>query len=553
MLEQVAGLIGLTPPSAGLVLRTRQVELLALRGKRVTASARIPIEGDEPQALTEAIRRAVATGALGTTKPAVSIPTQNALFRFFTIPAIPKQEWEVAVQFEARKYIPFKLEELVWDYRVMPARTAKQLEVVFVAIQRDIFLRFEDALRAAGVQPTLVEPGSVSLARLVGASHGPPTHELSCLVEIDGEVGHLAIVKHGIPYLTREINLSVVADAPPASLPGGQTGAPGVEQAGAAEGRPAELDAQAQRRLLTELNVSMDFFLREYPSTAITCVVLFGEEPLVESWCRSLSGQLRCPVESGRPLLERRIADPLPLDLASAVGLAHAGSAARGGSIDLLRRSGQNAAPGPSLAPVATPTAATIPPQLLSLLKEWRAIALSGAVAGAILLTAWVAGAGQVGAVQHQLDRLIRSRPDVGWGLTGRDESGLRPLQEKATAQLALLKQLIEGRVSVAEVLDALARSLPDGVWLTKISYNGPFEASANSPTRLLVNGASFLGEADQELGAIQQFEEQLRRHPKLLKAFSSAQLDQINAQTQPATQATYRTFQLNCQPSRRL
>ncbi|MDP3722130.1 MAG: pilus assembly protein PilM [Candidatus Omnitrophota bacterium] len=541
MWEQVAGFMR---PSAGLVLRTRQVELLALRGKRVTASARIPIEGDEPQALTEAIRRAVATGALGTTKPAVSIPTQNALFRCFTIPAIPKPEWETAVQFEARKYIPFKLEELVWDYRVMPAPAAKGLEVVFAAIQRDIFLRFEDALRAAGVEPMLVEPGSVSLARLVGASHGPPTHEFSCLVEIDGEVGHLAIVKHGTPYLTREINLSVVAGAPP-------TGAPEAEQPGTAEDRPAELDTQAQRRLLTELNVSMDFFLREYPSTAITRVVLFGEEPLVESWCRSLSGQLRSPVESGRPLLDRRISDPLPLDFASAVGVAQAGSAPRDSVIDLLRRSGQKAQ-SLSRAPVGTPAAATAT-QFLSSFKEWRAIALSGAVAGAILLTAWIAGAGQVGAVQHQLDQLIRSRPDVGWGLTGRDESALKPLQEKAAAQLALLRHLIEERLSVAELLDALARSLPDGVWLTGIAYGGPFDAAGKSPARLLVNGASFLGEAGQELSAIQQFEEHLRRYPKLLNVFSSAQLDRISVQTQPETQATYRTFQLNCQPSRRL
>lgn len=542
----LADLLGLTQPSVGLVIKTRQVELLALRGKRAIASARIPLEGEEPQELTEAIRRAVATGALTTKKLAVSIPTQNVLFRCFTIPAIPKPEWETAVQFEARKYVPFKMEELVWDYRVMPAPAAKQLEVVFAAIQRDRFLRFQGALEAAGVQPMLVEPSSVSLARLLGPANGPPTHEFACLVDIDGDVGHLAIVKHGIPYLAREINLSVAAGAPPAS-------APEAGQVGAAEGQPTDMELQAQRRLLTELNVSMDFFLREYPSTTITRVVLFGEEPLVESWCRSLAGQLRSPVESGRPLLDRRIADPLPLDFASAVGVAQAGSAARGGgSIDLLKRSGQGA-PRPSQVSVTVPAPSKVAALVNSLKKCLAAILLSGALAGAIALTAWIAGAGQVVAVQRRLDQLIRVRPDVGWGLTGRDESALRPLQEKATVQLALLRRLIEERVSAAEILDALARSLPDGVWLTTISYNGPLDAAGRSPAHLLVEGASFLGETGQDLSAIQQLEEQVKRHPKLLNTFKLIQLDEISVQTQQTTRTTYRTFELRGQPNRNL
>lgn len=539
-----ADILGLTQPSVGLVLRTRQVELLALRGRQVITSARVPIEGDEPRHCTDAVRRALATGGVSTRTLAVSIPTQNVLFRFFTIPTIPKPEWEAAIQFEARKYIPFKLEELVWDYRVMPVPAAKRLEVIFAAIQRDIFLRFQDILRAAEVQPTLIEPTSVSLARLVGAPHGKPSHEFACVVDVEGEAAHLAIVKHGTPYLTREINLSAAPAAPP-------MGIPGAEPTGVAEAQTVDFDAQAPRRLLTELNVSMDFFVREYPSTAITRVVLFGEEQLMDAWCRSLAGQLRSPVELGRPLLDQRLSGSLPLPFASAVGLAQAGSPARGGSIDLLRRSSPKA-PTPSRLPVAMPTAATVT-ELISSLKEGRAIVLSGVLALAILLSAWVAGASQVAVVQRRLDQLRQSRPDVGWGLTGRDESELRPLQENATAQLALLKHLIEERLSVAEVLDALARSLPDGVWLTKITYDGAFDAAGKNPARLLISGASFLGEAGQELSAIQQFEEQVKHHPKLLKGFSSAQLDQISAQTQPTNQATYRTFQLNCQPSRRL
>jgi type IV pilus assembly protein PilM len=535
--------------SAGLVIRSKEVELLAMRGANVVSRVRVPIESAD---LTQAVRQAVAASALKlkTKKFAIAIPTDDVLIRFFTMPALPKTEWDTAVQFEARKYIPFKTELLIWDYHATQASASKQLEVVFAAIPRDAFHRIQESLAAAGVQPTIVEPRSLSLARLVEPVKGRPSNEFVCLVDVEQDAAHLAIIKNRMPYLTRDISLLPSTNLTAPGQSGGEAvqaeGGARVADAGLAEDLEAGVVDPRAKRLLSELSVSMDFFVREYPSTSIPRVLVCGDETLIGPWCRWLSDRLHCTVELGSALLNQRVQESLPLSFAAAVGLLQAAKDPKGLSLDFLKRSlvkatGVQRAPGMSIA-----TAGGLSALLKTLKTPYAAVCASVAVG--LLVALWFVGTLQVEAARRQLEQLVRSKPDVG-GLSQMTEQELGPIKEKAEAQLALLKQILGQRVRTAEKLDALARSLPEGVWLTGLTLENHLDAAGKSQLRLTVNGACFLGEQGQELRAIQTFEEQIKRNPTFVRGFSTAQLDQINAQADPQQQHTYRTFQLNCNP----
>jgi len=517
-----------TKTVAGLVVRASGLELLVLEGPRVVASARVPIEGSQPDRLAQAIRAAVAATGLKAKKLAVAIESPDVLFRFFTLPVLPKAEWETAVPFEARRYIPFKTDALVWDYRVIQRAEAKRMEVVFAAIQRETFSAVQEALAAAGLQATVVEPRSVSLARLVGAAQGAEADAFVCLVDVEEDVAHLSIVNGGIPYLTRDISL-----LPTLALPAGQ-------EAPAAE--PTDLRVQ---RLLSELSVSLDFFMRENPSTRVSRVVLCGPRMLVEPWCQWLSGKLACPVESGSGLLAAQVQGELELGLASAVGLLCAAGRGREGSIDFLKR---NLMRGPQ-AERPMPRLAVSVPELVAAMKTPQAAAGAAALVGLLGLL-WVAGSVQVAAARRQLSQLAASRPDVGWGLSHLSKEALVPLKESATAQVTLLAQVTDRRVSAAAKLDALARTVPDGVWLNGLSFEDPVDtAMGTRRPKLMVHGACLLGEAGKELDTIQAFEEQMKRTPTFFEGFTTAQLEQITEKTdgKAPRQYSYRTFQLHC------
>ncbi len=521
-------------PTAGLVIRGEEVELLSMRGRRIESRVRVPIAGTEESHLLQAIQQVMASVNLKDKKLAVAIPMQDVLIRFFTLPLIPKPEWEMAVQFEARKYIPFKTDSLVWDFHVINATAAShptnaktsqepRLEVVFAGVPQETFHRFQRALSSAGIQPTTVEPVSLSLARLAAAAQDKAPNQFMCLLDVEQERAHLVIARGGIPYLTRDISLSW-KEQDPALL----------EHADAADRRI--------QRLLSELRVSMDFFVREYPSAAVNQIVLFGEPEAIGSMEQWQAAQFQSTIELGTTLVNQYVDGELSLSYASVLGLLQGGQK-KTETLNFLKRN------------TATQGSPAAPRKGMKLDVEWLAswlktpqVTLFATLAVGTLMCWWMLGARQVSLAKHQLNQLISSRSDVGWGLSGRNEKELKSMREKAQQQLEVVKLLVGQQPSLAAKLDALARSLPDGVWLTGLKFDNQLDPSGKSNVHLLVDGACFLGASGQELSAIQELEERVKKNPTLTAGFSATQLEQISAEVDHEREVAYRTFQLNCQ-----
>lgn len=517
-------------PRVALVIRDQAVELLERTGggrrAAATTHVRVPIEAG---GLAAAIRGALDRAQVTTKRVAVSLPSQEVLLRFFSMPAIPKGEWDSAVQFEARKYIPFKTEELVWDAHVTPSKTSGKLDVIFAAIKREAFTAIQAALTSAQLEPTLLEPRSMSLARLAASEAVAPRGDFVCLVDLESESAHLTIARDGVPYLARDMSFS---PAPP------QT-----------EGAPEDVTDPRAQRLLSELSVSIDFFTREYASAGMTKIWLFGEESLIAPWCRWLADQLRCPVALGTPLLAKAASGGLPLSFAAAVGALSATRNRRGASLDFLKRT--TAKPATSAARLA---AKAVPDAkgLAALLKTPQA-AVMACVLAALLMGVWFFGGGRVEAKRRQLRQLTQSAPHVGWALDGMSKEALAPIAANVESQLTLLTQLMDQRVSVAAKMDALARSLPEGVWLTGLTYADRADGSAGQHLRALVRGACFLGNDGSELDAIQELENRMKRNARFFTGFSTSRLEEIAAQQDYQREYTYRTFQLNCSSEQKL
>lgn len=573
--------------SAGLVMRTKEIQLLAVRGDRVVSSVRIPIAGSEARDTIQAIQQALSEAAVKTRRLSVSIHTQDVLFRFFTIPVLPKPEWDTAVQFEARKYIPFKTESLVWDYRVARSDASSKLEIIFTAIPIDRFQGIQDVLHAAGVQPTVIEPRSLSLARLMEPARDVPAGEFACLVDVESNAAHLAICRNALPYLTRDIALrvsdqsaqqangqGVVGGSLAGESPGSPSGPGGaarqdepslrrdertgpraasgpIAQAGslAAAGAAQEGTTDSQlKRLMSELSVSMDFFVREYPSTRISKVFLFGEEGQLRSWPGQIADQLHCPVELGTTLLTQRVSGSLPLSYAAGIGLVQGKSGSAEASLDFLTRSLQKGG-GAHRAATGTAHAFVLPGRI-----QKKSVALILGLYASLLLGVWLVGSLAVAAERRRLGQLVRSAPALGWELGHLRAKQLQGSRQTIETQLMLLQGIIGQRVRVASRLDALARSLPDGVWLTGLVFEDTLGSAGISQYRMTVSGACFLDHAAREFRAIQDLGEQVKGNSAFFAGFSRVQLDQGSAKNYAtAKEMVYRTFELKCVPERKL
>ena len=66
-----------------------------------------------------------------------SYPAEPVLLRYFKMLKIPKKEWEVAIRFEARKYLPFNMEQMQSDFIILPlVKGSSEIEVVFFAVDQ---------------------------------------------------------------------------------------------------------------------------------------------------------------------------------------------------------------------------------------------------------------------------------------------------------------------------------------------------------------------------------------------------------------------------------
>src|SRR3989338_7038647 len=75
--------------------------------------------------------------------PAVSLCFSEtfSVYRFFTMPRIDKGYRRKAIPIEARKHIPFALEECLYDWKTidLTAEDRPMLGVLFVAMRRDLY------------------------------------------------------------------------------------------------------------------------------------------------------------------------------------------------------------------------------------------------------------------------------------------------------------------------------------------------------------------------------------------------------------------------------
>lgn len=99
-------------------------------------------DADAPAIIREALKTFLSRNSVKDDAVAISTAGQNGLARFVKLPPVEEKKIPDIVRFEARQQIPFKLEEVVWDYQRLPGGSvedgfALDAEVGLFAMKRD--------------------------------------------------------------------------------------------------------------------------------------------------------------------------------------------------------------------------------------------------------------------------------------------------------------------------------------------------------------------------------------------------------------------------------
>lgn len=99
-------------------------------------------EADAAALIREALQEFLSRNQVRGDKVAISVPGQNGLARFIKLPPVESKKIAAIVRFEARQQIPFDLDDVIWDYQLMPGGSEEEgfvleTEVGLFAMKRE--------------------------------------------------------------------------------------------------------------------------------------------------------------------------------------------------------------------------------------------------------------------------------------------------------------------------------------------------------------------------------------------------------------------------------
>jgi len=198
--------------------------------------------------IVEAVRSVLEAVCLKTREVTLVVPDSAVRVLLLDFDELPAKVAEAlpVVRFRLKKLLPFDADDAAVSYQVM-ATAKESIQVMAVAMPRDVLADYESVVREAGFEPGAILPST--LAALAGLDEG----EMPRLVVNAGREGvTTAIVKGGVLLLHRTVDLAgnlggefhaATASAEPAKEQAAETSIAAIAARMAAAGTPAPMSA----------------------------------------------------------------------------------------------------------------------------------------------------------------------------------------------------------------------------------------------------------------------------------------------------------------------
>ncbi len=280
--------IDLGSDSIKAVELTKQGEGLVVTGY---GQVEVPQGADPADALSDLLQACSFQGR----RAATSISGRSVIVRFLPMVEVPDANLRSAVRFEADKYIPFELDEVITDCSRLEwaGENPGEMKVLLVASKKDMVENRVELLRRVGLEPALidVDPFAVGNAfELVARANNDPSlgSRVSALIDVGAAKTTVTVVKGHEPRFTREVYLGG------ADLTGAVSKRLGVEggEAEHLKRSPGERSdevvgaiAQTVEEIANEVLLSLDYFEDRQDGERVEDIFLSGggsRTPLIE-------------------------------------------------------------------------------------------------------------------------------------------------------------------------------------------------------------------------------------------------------------------------------
>jgi len=430
--------------------------------------------------ITNSVQKAFNEAKAPAEKLYTSLSAKDVTVRFFKMPYLTAKERDQAVKFEARKYIPFKIDEVFSSHVVVEEnRKASQISILFAAVKRELATRHIVLLGKAGIRPKVIETVPTALSRLFSCNEQLDKKDATAILYIlDEENANIYLIKDGVPYLTRDITLT--ADK-----------------------------SRANQKIAAELQTSFDYFKRQFPDVDVKKIILTGED-IFADLRESLAGQFGVAVETGDLTKNITAAGEIPQGACVAMGLA-LGGFEKAAQINLI-----------PVALVSKKSEKVLSPAVIK----------TGALACVALLALGLTLNFKNMGIQNEIKNLEKSQPAVDEDIKRKSLSELQEFNQNLMKKANFLKSQTSGRILVTEKLNQLPVLLPTEGWLTLLSLQDSMAAgwsedaySSKPLIRMTLKGIMYADSRPSELKLINDFAQKIRSDETFFRGFGDVEI----------------------------
>jgi type IV pilus assembly protein PilM len=183
-------------------------------GPRLTALATAPVPPtaiqsnviqDEPP-IVDAIKALLDATRTQATEVITAVPGPAVIVKKVVLPAQSGSAIDAAVLGEASHLIPDSLDNVNLDYQVIDMiEDGNKMEVLVVAVKRDIINSYTTAIKAAGLEPVLVDVDYFALENMYELNYSLAGDSPVALVNIGARYSSINILKNGRSTFTGDV------------------------------------------------------------------------------------------------------------------------------------------------------------------------------------------------------------------------------------------------------------------------------------------------------------------------------------------------------------
>lgn len=163
----------------------------------------------DSSSIVTAIKNLVASLGIKIKDVVCSISGNSVIIRKIVLPAMPQEELEDQISWEAEQYIPFDINDVNMDFQILSpdSNDPSKMNVLLVASKKDIINDYVSVFSEAGMQLSVVDVDSFAVQNAFEANHDYSSEDILALVNIGASIMNINVIKAGITLFTRDVQM----------------------------------------------------------------------------------------------------------------------------------------------------------------------------------------------------------------------------------------------------------------------------------------------------------------------------------------------------------